>query len=48
MNSCHLCTIAARLGRDVAWDPKAEKTGDAQSQSFTAREQRKGFEIPRG
>ncbi|GHT34148.1 NADH-dependent dehydrogenase [Planctomycetales bacterium] len=47
MNSCHLCAIAARLGRDVAWDAKTEKTGDSQSQSFIAREQRKGFEIPR-
>jgi hypothetical protein len=47
MNTCHLCAIAARLGRDVVWDAKTEKTGDAQSQSFIAREQRKGFEIPR-
>jgi predicted dehydrogenase len=47
MNTCHLCAIAARLGREVKWDPKTEKTGDAQSQSFLAREQRKGYEIPR-
>ncbi len=47
MNVCHLCTITARLGREVAWDPKTEKTGDDQSQSFIAREQRKGYEIPR-
>jgi hypothetical protein len=47
MNVCHLCTISARLGREVAWDPKTEKTGDAQSQSFLAREQRKGYEISR-
>ena len=47
MNVCHLCAIAARLGRDVAWDAKTEKTGDAQSQSFLAREQRKGYEISR-
>jgi len=47
MNVCHLCAIAARLGREVAWDPKAEKTGDAQSQSFLARKQRKGYEISR-
>ena len=47
MNVCHLCTIAARLGREIAWDPKTEKTGDAQSQSFIAREQRKRYEIPR-
>jgi len=47
MNVCHLSAIAARLGRELAWDPKAEKTGDAQSQSFIAREQRKGYEISR-
>lgn len=47
MNVCHLSAIAARLGREVAWDPQTEKTGDAQSQSFLAREQRKGYEIPR-
>jgi predicted dehydrogenase len=47
MNVCHLCAIAARLGREVTWDPKTEKTGDSQSQSFIAREQRKGYEIDR-
>ena len=47
MAVCHLCVIAGRLGREVAWDPKTEKTGDAESQSFVAREQRKGYEIPR-
>jgi predicted dehydrogenase len=47
MNVCHLCAIAARLGREVTWDSKTEKTGDAQSQSFLAREQRKGYEISR-
>jgi len=47
MNVCHLCTIAARLNREITWDPKTEKTGDAQSQSFVAREQRRGYEISR-
>ena len=47
MTVCHLCVIAARLGREVAWDPKTEKTGDEQSQSFVAREQRKGYEFSR-
>jgi predicted dehydrogenase len=47
MNVCHLSAIAARLGREVAWNPKTEKTGDAQSQSFLTREQRKGYEISR-
>jgi predicted dehydrogenase len=40
MNTCHLCGIAARLEREVKWNPKAETTGDAQSQSFLARERR--------
>ena len=47
MNSCHLSAIAARLGREIAWDPKTETTGDAQSRGFLAREQRKGYEISR-
>ncbi len=47
MNVCHLAAITARLNRDVAWDPKTEKTGDEQSQGLIAREQRKGYEIPR-
>lgn len=47
MNTCHLCAIAARLGRTIKWDPKAEKiVGDEQAASFFAREQRKGYEIP--
>jgi len=47
MNTCHLCAIAARLGRAIEWDPKAEKIiGDEQAASFFAREQRKGYEIP--
>jgi len=48
MNSCHLCAIAARLGRIVRWDPKAEKIiGDAEAATFFAREQRAGYEIKR-
>ncbi|MDR2116928.1 MAG: Gfo/Idh/MocA family oxidoreductase [Planctomycetaceae bacterium] len=47
MNVCHLTAIAARLGREIKWDPKTEKAGDEQAQSFIAREQRKGYEIPR-
>jgi len=47
MNTCHLCAIAARLGRTIKWDPKKEKiVGDEQAASFFAREQRKGYEIP--
>ncbi|MCP4192893.1 MAG: Gfo/Idh/MocA family oxidoreductase [Planctomycetaceae bacterium] len=48
MNSCHLAAIAARLGRTIQWDPKAEKIiGDEQAAGFFARTQREGFEIPR-
>lgn len=48
MNTCHLCAIAARLGRVIRWDPKAEKIlGDDEAATFFARQQRKGFEIPK-
>ena len=47
LNTCHLCAIAARLGRPIKWDPKAEKiVGDNQAAAFFARQPRKGFEIP--
>jgi len=43
---CHLSNIAMRLGRELQWDPdKREIIGDAQANSFLARENRKGFEI---
>ena len=48
MNTCHLASIAARLGRVIRWDPREEKiVGDEQAATFFAREPRKGFEIPR-
>jgi len=48
MGTCHLAAIAARLGRVIRWDPKAEKiVGDDEAAKFFAREQRKGFEINR-
>ncbi|TWU41564.1 Inositol 2-dehydrogenase [Novipirellula aureliae] len=48
MNACHLCSIAARLGREIRWDPQAEKIlDDEQAASFFAREQRAGYEIHR-
>ncbi len=48
LNTCHLCAIAARLGRKIKWDPKAEKiVGDEQAAAMCARTPRKGFEIPR-
>lgn len=43
---CHLSNIAMRLGRELQWDPvKREIVGDAQANSFLARENRQGFEI---
>jgi predicted dehydrogenase len=48
INTCHLCAIAARLGRTIRWDPKAEKiVGDDQAAALFARTPRKGFEIPK-
>jgi predicted dehydrogenase len=48
LNTCHLFAIAARLGRKIKWDPKAEKiVGDDQAAAFFARKQREGFEILR-
>jgi len=47
MNSCHLSVIAARLGREIKWDPKTEKViGDDQAATFLARERRAGYDIP--
>ena len=43
---CHLSNISMRLNRELNWDPvKREIIGDAQANSFLARENRKGFEI---
>ncbi len=43
---CHLSNIAMRLNRDLEWDPvKRQIVGDAQANTFLARENRKGFEI---
>ena len=48
MNTCHLASIAARLGRKIEWDPKAEKiVGDDLAASLQARKPREGFEIPK-
>lgn len=48
MNCCHLCGIAARLGRTIQWDPKAERiVGDEQAAALFARVPRQGYEIPR-
>jgi len=48
MNTCHLSAIAARLGRKIKWDPKAEKiVGDDQAAALVARVPRQGFEVPK-
>ncbi len=47
MNTCHLCSIAARLGSVIKWDPKTEQiVGDEQAASLFGRQPRAGFEIP--
>jgi len=43
---CHLSNIAMRLDREINWDPtKREIVGDAEANSFLARESRRGYEI---
>jgi len=45
LTTCHLANIAARLGRDLAWDPSSEQIiGDNEANAWQTREQRKGFE----
>jgi len=47
MNTCHLCVIAARLGKVIKWDPVNEQiVDDEQASAFTSRKQRAGYEIP--
>ncbi len=46
LSTCHLAGIAARLGRKIEWDPKAERiVDDDQAQSLVSREKRQGYEI---
>jgi len=48
INLCHAACIATRLNRELAWDAKTDTfVGDDYANTFLAREQRKGFEIPR-
>ena len=47
MTVCHLCGIAARLGRTIKWDTEKETiVGDDEAAAFMSRKQREGFEIP--
>jgi predicted dehydrogenase len=44
--TCHLCAIAARLGRTIHWDPLTERiVGDDEAAGFFARASRREFEI---
>jgi predicted dehydrogenase len=46
MTTCHLANIAIRLGRELKWDPTAEKiVGDDEAAQWVRRVQRKGYEI---
>ena len=46
LSTCHLAGIAARLGRQLRWDPdKQQIINDEQAQSFLSRDPRHGFEI---
>jgi predicted dehydrogenase len=44
---CHLGNIAYRLGRSLAFDPKAERFKDSEANHHLKRDYRKGFEVPR-
>jgi predicted dehydrogenase len=49
MDVCHLTAIAARLGREIAWDAATQTIpGDAQAAAFLSRTPRKGYEFLKG
>jgi predicted dehydrogenase len=46
MTCCHLCNIALMLGRDLAWDPDAERfAGDDQAAAFMTRPRREAYSL---
>ena len=44
---CHLGNVAYKLGRDVRFDPKTEKFGDAEANKLLRKEYRAGYELPK-
>ena len=49
LTTCHLANIAIRLGRDLMWDPEAQRiVGDERAQEMTARAPRDGYETLAG
>ena len=48
INMCHAACISSRLRRELVWDAKTDTfVNDDHANTFIAREQRRGFEIPR-
>lgn len=46
MTACHLSNIALMLGRELTWDPEAEKfVDDAEAESFRTRKRREQFPL---
>ena len=44
---CHLGNVSYKLGRDVRFDPKSEKFGDAEANKLLTKEYRAGYELPK-
>jgi hypothetical protein len=46
MTCCHLCNIALILGRELHWDPVAERfVNDPDADRYLSRRRREGFEL---
>jgi predicted dehydrogenase len=46
LTTCHLANIAIRLGRNLAWNPQAERVEqDDEANAWQSREQRAGYQI---
>ena len=46
MTSCHQCSIAIMLGRELQWDPEKEVfIGDDQANALMSRPRREGFDM---